>query len=288
MKLRQLKKQLKQEQRQIAKNKSRRWFWLLFLLLLAAAALPLYRQWHITAPQRLFAAAVKYESLGKIEAAQQLYKKLYESYPQSQPAVEALLRTGQIYQYDQQQSQQALLSFLQLQHDYPEHALVRKAQEEAAQIAKYSLRDYSRAIYFYQRLLEHPESDRDRYRFEISDCYFRLDNYSQARIELDILLEENPQTAMLPDVLYRKAKLLLLENRLAEARDIWQRLIDEFPDSNYTAEARFNQAKLLEEDDRLQAALDLYRQVKNYPYPELLQKKIEHLKQRIAAKKKAI
>lgn len=288
MKLHLLKKRLKQEQRQIAKNKPRRWLWLLLLLLLTAATLPLYRQWKIAAPQRIYTAAVKDESLGKISAAQQLYKELYESYPRSQLAAEALLRAGQIYQYDQQQPQQALLCLLQLELDYPEHPLVRKAQEEAAQIVKYSLRDYSRAIVFYQRLLEQPGGNRDRYRYEISDCYFRLDNYSQARIELDILLEEHPKTAMLADVLYRKADLLLLENRLTEARAVWQRLIDEFPDSRYYSEARFNQAKLLEEEDRLQAALELYQQLENYPHPDLLQEKIKHLKQRIAAKKKAI
>lgn len=288
MKLRRLKKQLKQEQRQIAKNRPRRWLWLLLLLLLTAAALPLYRQWQKTAPQRLFAAAAKYEILGEIATAQKLYKQLYEGYPQSQPAAEALLRTGQIHQYDQRQYQEALLSFLQLEHDYPEHPLVRKAQREAAQIAKDSLRDYPRAIVFYQRLLEHPGGDRDRYRYEIADCYFRLDNYSQARIELDILLEENPQTPMLAEVLYRKANLLLLENRSVAARETWQRLIDEFPGSSYSVEARFNLAKLLEEEDRLQAALKLYQQLENYPQQDLLQEKIEHLKRRIAAKKKAI
>ncbi len=240
------------------------------------------------APQRIFAAAVKYENLGNLTEAQKRYEGLYLGYPQSQQAAEALLRSGQIQEYDQRLHQQALLSFLLLEHDYPEHPLARKAQEEAALIVKNSLRDYARAIVFYQRLLEHPGGDRDRYRYEISDCYFRLDKYSQARIELDILLEESPQTAILADVLFRKGNLLLLENRSAAAREIWQRLIDEFPDSSYTAEARFNLAKLLEESDRLEAALEQYQQLKNYPHPELLQEKIERLQQRIAAKKKAI
>ena len=165
--------------------------------------------------------------------------------------------------------------------------MVSKAQETAAHIIKYSLRDYSRAIGFYQRLLDQPAGELDKYLYEIADCYFRLDNYSQARIELETLLEERPESSLLPYVLYRKGGLLLLENRLDAARADWQRLIDEFPDSSYSVQARFNFASLLEEDDRLQQALKLYQQLEDYPRPALLEEKIEHLKKRIAAKKKA-
>jgi TolA-binding protein len=292
MKLRQLKKQLKHQQRQTAKrNKrsSRRWIWFfLLLLLLVAAAVPVYQQRELTAPQRLFDAAIKLESQGDITGAQQNYQQLYEKYPSSELAPQALLRSGKIWQYDLQQDQQALLSYLQMEHDYPDHSLVESARESAAHIIKYSLRDYSRAIGFYQRLLEKPSTNRDRYLYEIADCYFRLDNYSQARIELETLLAEQPDSSLLPDVLYRKGGLLLLENRLPEARQDWQRLVDEFPESNYSVQARFNLAKLMEEEDRLTEALEMYQQLENFPRPALLKEKIEHLQQRIAAKKKAI
>ncbi len=261
---------------------------LLLLLLVAAAAVPLYQRQEQSAPQRLFDAALKQESLGEVEAAQRSYQKLYQGYPQSELAAEALLRSGKIWQYDRQQDRQALLDYLQLEHDFPEHPLVQTAQESAAHIIKYSLRDYSRAIGFYQRLLDQPAGHRDQYLYEIADCYFRLDNYSQARIELETLLEEQPQSPLLPDVLYRKGGLLLLENRISEAREDWQRLVEQFPESRYTVQARFNLAKLLEEEDRLRDALKLYQQLKDFPRPVLLQEKIEHLKKRIAAKKKAI
>ncbi|NOY12441.1 MAG: tetratricopeptide repeat protein [Deltaproteobacteria bacterium] len=181
-----------------------------------------------------------------------------------------------------------MLAYLQLEHDFPDHPLVRTAQLAAARIVKYSLRDYFRAISFYQRLREQPGGDQDQYLYEIADCYFRLDNYTQARIELDTLLEKFPQSPLLPDVLYRRGGLLLLENRLSAAREDWQRLIEQFPDSSYSLQARFNLAKMLEEDDRLLEALDLYRQLEGYPRPALLQEKIKHLKKRIAEKKKAI
>lgn len=289
MNLSQLKKRLKQQERKTSRNKSRRWFWLLLsLVLIGVSLLPLYRWQQETAPQRLFNEAAKQESLGKIVAAQQLYQQLYKDYPQSELAAEALLQIGKIWQYDRQQDQQALLSYLQLEHDFSSHPLVQTAQASAAHIIKYSLRDYSRAIGFYQRLLERTVGNRDQYLYEIADCYFRLDNYSQAGIELQTLLELHPQSRLLPDVLYRLGGLALLENKPQTAKAFWQRLIDQFSNSRYTIEARFNLAKLLEEDDRLLDALELYQQLQDFPQPALLREKIKHLEQRIAAKKKAI
>lgn len=261
---------------------------MLLLLIVSGAAVPFYQQYEITVPQQLFEEAAKHESRGEVEQAQQLYQRIYQHYPKTESAVKALLQNARILQYDQRQDQQALLCYLQLQHDYPQHPLTRQAQEAAAHIVKYSLRDDARAIGMFQNLLEQSGGSRDRYYYEIADCYFRLDNYNQARIELEILLEEIPQTELLPDVLYRKGGLLLLENRLEEAQADWQQLIDEFPDSDYSVQARFNLAKMLEEQDRLEEALNLYRQLENFPRPALLEEKIEHLLKRIAVKKKAL
>lgn len=291
MNLRRLKKQLNQQHHQARKNKPRRRNWLLLIFLLIALAIalvPVYQRHELTMPQRLFSQAAEQESLGKIAAAQQLYQKLYQNYPRSDLAAQALLENAKIWQFDRLQDQQALLCYLQLEHDYPDHPLVLAAQEAAAHITKYSLRDYSQAISYYQRLLERAAGTPDRYLYELADCYFRLDNYTQARIELETLLEQYPQSSLLADVLYRKGALLLLENRLNEARQDWQRLVNEYPDSSYSIQARFNLAKLLEEEDRLQEALELYLQLRDYPRPNLVEEKIEHLKQRIAVKKKAI
>jgi tetratricopeptide (TPR) repeat protein len=281
---------LKQQQLQTAKkNKFQSWFWLLLLLIsVATVAVLIYQRQELRAPQRLFSKAAKQESLGDVVAAQELYQRLYQKYRQSELSAEALLRSGRIWQYDRQQDQRALLSYLQLEHDFPDHPQVQPALEAAAHIIKFSLHDYSRAIGYYQRLLELPAGNRDQYLYEIADCYFRLDNYSQARIELETLIREHQQSPLLPDAMYRKGGLQLLDNRLTAAREDWQQLIDQFPDSSYSVQARFNLAKLLEEEDRLQDALESYRQLEGFPRPAMLQEKIEHLKQRIAAKKKAL
>lgn len=288
MNLRQLKKKLKQDQRQTAnKSRSRLWWVLILLVLVAVAVVPAYRHLQVTAPQRLFVKASKQESTGDLDGAQQLYQQLYQNYPQAELAAQAMLQNAKIWHYDRAQDQQALLSYLQLEHDYPEHELVSVAREAVAHIIKYSQRDYSRAIAAYQRLLDLEDGHQDQYLYEIADCYFRLDNYPQARIELENLLELQPQSPLLAEVLYRKGGLLLLENQPQAARADWLRLVADYPDSSYALQARFNLAKLLEEEDRLADALELYLQLKDFPRPVLLQEKITHLQQRMAAKKKA-
>ncbi len=243
-----------------------------------------YRQQQLSAPQRLFSEGIKQESRGNIDAAEKSYRDIYQHYPRSQEAAEARLRVGKIWQYDRQDGQRALLNYLQLEHDYPDSPLILTAREEAARIVKYTLRDYSRAIEFYQRLLDLNAGQPDRYYYEIADCYFRLENYPQARIELEILLENFPDSPLVPDVLYRKGGVLLLEGRAAAAQKDWRSLIEQYPDSSYQLQARFNLAELLEEGGALEEALQSYQKIEGFSHPELLQKKIDHLKQRIADK----
>ena len=246
---------------------------------------PVYRQQQLPPSQQLFARGVELESLGEISAAEKSYREIYQQYPQAQEAAEALLRVGKLWQYDHQDEQMALLSYLQLEHDYPESPLVLPAREEAAQIVKYTLRDYSRAIEFYQRLLDLNTGTPDQYYYEIADCYFRLENYPQARIELETLLENYPHSALTADALYRKGAILLLEGRVDAARQNWLHLIEQYPDNKYRIQAEFDLAKLLEEEELLQEALQRYQQLEGGAQSLLLQEKIEHLQQRIAEKR---
>ena len=286
-----MKKRLKQQNRDLTKTKSnnKRWFWFFLLLIFSGiAGWPHYQQYRDTLPQQLFNQAEKQESSGQILAAHKIYQQIHQQYPLAAIAPAALLRSASIWQHDRQQDQQALLVYLQLEQRYPDSLLVQIAREKAARIVKYSLRDYSRAIEFYQRLLDSSIADQDKYLYEIADCYFRLDNYSQALIELESLQQQYPHTSLLPDLLYRKGGLYLLEKRPAEARKDWQRLIEQLPESPYQLQARFNLAKLLEEENLLEEALQQYQQLTEFPQPLILEEKIEHLKKRIATMKKAI
>lgn len=261
------------------------------MLLFAASAValyPLYQKYQQNVPQRLLIDAIELESIGKIDEAEQLYRRLAQQYSGREEAAASLYRIAKLQQYDRRDVRKALIIYLQLEKKYPQSELLLPAREESARIIKFSLRDYSQAISFYQHLLEEGKGSSDHYLYEIADCYFRLENYQQARIELETLISDFPASPLIADALYRKGGLLVLENRIEEARSNWEQLIENYPQSSYRPQAEFNLAKLLEEDDRLIEALEKYQQLEDFPRPTMLEEKIKHIQKRIAAKKKAI
>ncbi len=249
---------------------------------------PVYQQRQQNAPQRLLSEAIELDSRGQVAAAERNYSVLHNKFPASEEAAEALFRLAQIQQFARRDVRKALRYYLQLEKDYPESRQLLAAREESARIVKFSLRDYSRAISYYQRLLDGESGTPDRYLYEIADCYFRLENYPQAGIELETLIEEHPDSPLMADALYRRGGFLVLEHNSEQARQSWQTLIERFPHSSYRPQAEFNLARLLEEDERLAEALEKYRQLEDFPRPAMLREKIEHLEKRIAEKKKAI
>lgn len=285
-----MKQELKtQEARKNKKTNKTRWILVFLLGVVSGVALyPLYQQYQQGVPQRLLGHAIELESLDKIEKAEQIYRKLIQQYTGREEAAASLYRIAKLQQYDHRDVQKALLSYLQLEKTYPESPLLHSAREESARIIKFSLRDYSQAIGFYQNLLATGDGASDQYLYEIADCYFHLENYSQAQIELETLINDYPESPLIDDALYRKGGLLVLENRVKEARANWEQLIENYPQSSYRLQAEFDLAKLLEEEDLLVEALEQYQKLKDFPRSKMLEEKINHIKNRIEVKKKAI
>lgn len=287
-----MKKQLKQElkkPRTTTQNRTRQKYGLLFLLCLLLGTLfyPSLLRYQTSAPQRALAEGIRQESLGRMSDALQEYAALVRSDPAAAEAPEALYRIARIWQFDHEDPRRALLTYLQLERDYPASTHVQSVHESVAQILKYDLRDDMQAIGYFQRLIEEQAGTPDRYRYEIADSYVRLENYPQARIELENLLAEHPDSALVEEALHRKATILILENRAAEAQQDWLRLIEQFPHSNYVSQARFNLARLLEEQGELEEALEAYQQLEDFPRPRVLEEKIHHLLERLANRDEA-
>ena len=257
-----------------------------FVIALAVAGYFIYIGQRSGTPQKLLECATRQENQQQFLPARETYQKIVDKYPQSLQAEDALYRIGQLWQYDLDDERQALLSYLTLEHDYPHSRWLFQAREETARIFKYSLRDYSRAIVYYQQLYQSAGPSAATYLFEIADCYFHLENYPQARIELESLLETFPKTDMAAASLYRIGILSLLEKHYSAAQQNWQKLIAEYPQSRYRLQAEFKLAEILEEQGELDRALKKFSQIEGYPHPALLQSRIEHLRQRINKKEK--
>ncbi|MBW6509005.1 MAG: tetratricopeptide repeat protein [Desulfuromonadales bacterium] len=253
----------------------------MIVLLVGAIGYVKWQGYLFSEPQRLLTRGVKQESLGRSTEALARYRQIITQYPQESVAPEALYRMARLWHFDLQNPQQALLKYLQLERDYTDSSHIQQAREAAARIVKIDLGDDIQAIGYYQRLLDNRQGTLDQYLYEIADSYFRLENYPQARIELENLLSTYPDSSLIPEALHRKATILVLENRTDEAYQDWRQLVEDFPDSGYAGRARFNLASMLEEKGELESALAEYRSLENYPRPLLLEQKIDHLTRRI-------
>jgi len=260
--------------------------WGVLTLVLGAAVFAGWRYYQMTAPERLFRQGLTAESEGAPERALSFYQSIQSRYGDSDRAPRALLRAGRLSRYDLRQDQQALLYFLRLEKQYPQSYLVEQAQRQAADLTKNRLREFSQAIVVYQRLLEREPEDADRIQYEIADCYFRLGNYAQARIEYETLLERFSGSVLRAEVLFRIGRAMLLERDYAGAREHFLVVSEEFPESPYAQEALFSLAGLFEVEERLPEALTAYRALKDYPHKDVLQRKIERLIQRMVKKER--
>ncbi len=261
---------------------------LMVLLLTGVIGYVNWEGYRLSEPQRLLTKGVKQESLGRSTEALDSYRQIMTHHPQEPVAVEALYRMARLWHFDLQDPQQALLKYLQLERDYSGSSHIQQAREAAARIVKIDLGDDIQAIGYYKRLLDNRQGPLDQYLYEIADSYFRLENYPQARIELENMLSIYPDSSLIPEVLHRKATILALENRTDEAYQDWRQLVENFPASDYAGRARFNIASLLEEKGELESALEEYRSLENYPRPLLLEQKIDHLTRRIQNRNKGL
>lgn len=286
------KKLLREELRNRRKRyKKRRWP-LFALVLLITAALAAGVHYFTDRGPRLEEEFARAETLlgeGHYQQAAEVFREIYREQPASRDASRALFHSAEILNLYLNNYHEALIAYLMVEKDYPDSELASRSRRQVADIYKNGLRDYNRAVVAYQKLLDGGVSDGDRIQYEVADCYFRLNNFEQARIEFDSLVKTYPESRLLPEVEYRIAVILSLEGSLGEAEKAYRQVIAERPGSPFTLEARFGLAGVLEEEEKLVESLKVLEALEGeYPNPEALAKRIDQVRERIKKKKRAI
>jgi len=255
----------------------------LLILLLAGGSWEFYR--HDGRDLRYFARAEEQQLAGRYQEAARLYKKLQRRHPDSLKADEALYRLGQIRQLHLKSYAEAILAFLSLEKDYPHSPLAGEALRQVAELYKNQLLDYPRAIVIYQKLLDRGTEDGDAVQYQIADCYFRLNNFEQARIEFESLLKNHPDSLLSAEVHYRLAVSLALEGEGKKAIAAFEQVEERWPESPYAVEARLGRAGVLEDRDDLGGALRLLEGLRGrYANGEILEQRISQVKTRMKKK----
>ena len=287
-----LKKQLLKEElrRQRKSSKKRHWVVLgLILVVVLSAGSFWLRASSETRLEESFQAGLALREAGKYAAAAELFSRLHAKHPAFEKAPQALFQAAEIQDLYLGRYADALLTYLLLERDYPSAAEVEPARRQVAVLYKYRLNDCSQAIAVYQKVLDQPDSDSPQLQYEVADCYFRLNNFEQARIEFEGLLKNYPTSELCAEVQYRIAMTYALEGKLADAAAAYRQMIQDWPESPYALEANFGLATVLEEREELLEALKILEELAGiYPKQDILERKTAQVRERIAKKKKAI
>lgn len=226
---------------------------------------------------------------GNYGQAVEMYRLIYEGHPDFALAAKSLYRAGEVQNLFSKQYHDALLAFLKLEKDYPDSPHVLPALEQEADIYKSRLNDYGRAAALYQKLVDQGREPGDHFLYELADCYFRLNNFEQARIEFENMLKAWPQSRYVTEVRYRIGVAYSLDGKLKQAEEVFRQVIKDIPDDPFATEARFSLASVLEEQERLRESLKILVDLeKVYPNPEVVARKKAQVEERIKKKKKAI
>lgn len=216
------------------------------------------------------------------------YEGIYRRNPTFHLAAQALYQSGEIKNLYQKRYPEALLDYLLLQKNYPdEYELVRKAQLRIAGIYKNRQRDYLRAAGEFRKALDLGVENPDRIQYEIADCYFRQEDYTQAVEEFSALRHNYPQSSLLAEAGYRVATVYSLLGESDAAIENFREVMTRWPESSYAVEARFGLAAALEERDDFVEALSLLQSLQGkYENVDVLDKKIASLELRMKKKQR--
>jgi TolA-binding protein len=270
--------------------KTRLWIFLglAFVLLVAAGGFWYYTNLQ-TRLEETFQKGLALRQAGKYVEAVNLFEQLHDEYPDFVRVPQSLFQTAEIQDLYLGRYSDALLTYLMLERDFPYAAEVVPARKQVAILYKYRLNDCSQAIAVYQKVLDQPDPGNDQLQYEVADCYFRLNNFDQARIEFDSLQKNYPDSGLIAEVQYRIAMTYALEGKLPEAAGAYRLVVERWPESSYALEASFGLATVLEEQEELLEALKILEDLAGiYPKQDILKRKTEQVRERIEKKKKAI
>lgn len=262
------------------------------LLLVIAAALAGAWGYFNQPHQRILRGKAQVDQLlmeQRFTEATRLFRSMQQENPSFSQGADFLLQAGDVSRIHLDQPQRALLDYLLLIQQYPEHPTTLKAQRRIADLYFDRLQDYPQAINFYHDLLEAGAPDKDLLHYRLGEAYFRQDNFEQACIEWGQALELYPDSSLVPEILYRLARTRALQGNVDEAIRLYQTLTEDHAGDPFAQEGRIGLAAAFEEQGRLREALDVLERLQEDALDSpALMRRIEQVRARMERKKEAI
>ena len=165
-----LKKQLLMEELQRRGKTPRLRLWLAVALLLGIGVLVAvfwYRANLQVILEDKYQEGLALKDSGHYEQALEDFQELAKDHPSFHRMPETLFETAEILDIYLKRYNDALLTYLLLERDFPEHPLAQVARQQIAELYKYRLDDCGQAISAYQRVLDSTEGEGDHYPWKV-------------------------------------------------------------------------------------------------------------------------
>jgi TolA-binding protein len=232
--------------------------------------------------QEIFEEAERLLSEGQYLAAIDGYSRVVELFPESPYVAQSQYKIGFIYSRYLDDVSRAMEAYSTLLYMYPSSPEVSAARQDRARVFS-SLGNHWNAIEEYRWLLDNgPGEKRDRFQYNMAMEYVKMNEFGQARIELEELLNAVPSTPLFPEVHYQLANIYYLEGNLEEAERAYDEVISKFQGHRISLEAKLRKAAALEEAGRLKEALALLKELEEeYPNREAVRIRIASTEERL-------
>lgn len=225
----------------------------------------------------------------KINAAQypeavELLKRTIAINPESRVAVKALYKLGftqESYTKDMDGSLLNYQEFIRLSQD---NVAIYEVQKRIANIYFEQTHDPEKAIAAYKKLISFsPDSlEIDFFQFRIAQGYFHKNNFEQARLEYQTLLDRFPKSQYNARARFEIGNAYYMEGKYDIAIEALKQVLRNHPQSEYSVEAQFVMAQCYEHQEKHQTALQMYENIHGrYSSPDVLEIRLREVKKRL-------
>lgn len=157
----------------------------------------------------------------------EIYESVYEDYPKSQYADDALWEIGTIYYINFYNVDRALLYFRKLVNQYPDSSLATDAYLKLAEIHEVELTDLPQAIDYWSELLtlEAPPDLRRQVYFKMGNAYFKLNQFEEAFQKFQLLMEDGSNDQLAERARARAGTILQIQNQFEKSVDYFNQVL---------------------------------------------------------------
>jgi len=196
-------------------------------LLLFAGAIWLYVETENEVRVQILRAQKQWRETDYMEAIE-IYESVYQDYPKSRYAEEALFEVGTIYYINFYNADRALHYFRELVTQYPDSSLAAQTYMRLAEIHEVELTDLPQAIDYWSQTLALDvalELRRQIY-FEMGDAYFKLNQFEEAFQKFQLLMDDGINDSLAERARAQAGIILQIQNQFEESVDYFNQVLE--------------------------------------------------------------